>query len=290
MIRRKSVATKESLESYKDLVQTATEDLEAHLQNIDDKFEAVLKQSATGPDSNTAELRLIKEERLSTQKCLQICARLSEHIDEIQLASQGGDGPPEQREADSVPRNLTFEGLQDCKNSLAATTVKLEKHMKDIMDRLVTKSNTSIISDEDLVDLVRLRDEWDTTRQCRDICSQADTRLKENVSIIDNYATGDAVQFLVSTTNKTINGRNRGDGWRTRQFGGHMSDASLQKISGDYAHSGFRVQNKVEKRSSSRGSASSDDEEDAGTGADFGERYGPGVKLSVVNITDKSKS
>jgi hypothetical protein len=237
-------------------------------------------------------VRLIREERLSTQKCLQICSRLSEHITEIQSASQGSDGSPGYKEADSVSQNLTFEGLQECKNSLAATTVKLEKHMKEVIDRLVAKSNTATYSEDDLLDLTRLRDEWDTTRQCRDICSQADVRLKENVTVVDNYATGDAVQFLVSTTNKTINGRNRGHGWRTRQFGGHMNDASLQKISGDYAHSAYRVQNNGEERLSSRGSLSSDPDDEEDTRADpaFGERHGPGVKLSFANITDKAKS
>jgi hypothetical protein len=215
MVSRKSSVTKESLDSYKDLVQTATEDLEAHLQSIDEKLEAIVGQTATGSSSDATEVRLIEEERLSTQKCLQICARLSEHITEIQLASKSNDSSPESMETDSVPQRLTFEGLQECKNSLAATTVKLETYMKDIIDRLVAKSNTTTTSVENLADLARLRDEWDTTRQCRDICSQADTHLKENVTVVHNYSsTGDTVQFMVSTTNKTINGRNQGHGWK----------------------------------------------------------------------------
>ena len=171
--------------------------------------------------------------------------------------------------------------------------------MKDIIDRLVAKSNTATTSKEDLVDLTRLRDEWDTARECRDICSRANTNLKENVSAIDNDASGDAVQFLVSTTNKTISGRNRGHGWRIRQFGGHMSDTSLQKISGDYAHGAVQVQNAPNESPILRGNATSvsddeeeeeEEEEDAGAGAEFGERHGPGVKLLSVNITGKPKS
>jgi hypothetical protein len=171
IVRRKSVLTERSLESYKDLIETATEDLEGHLQSINEKLEAILGSTATGSGSDTAEVRLIKEERLSTQKCLQICARLSEHITEIQLQSNGSDSSSEHMQPGSVPQRLTFEGLQECKDSLAATTVKLETHMKEIIDRLVAKSNTATTSEEDLVDLTRLRDEWDTTRQCRDICS-----------------------------------------------------------------------------------------------------------------------
>jgi hypothetical protein len=40
--------------------------------------------------------------------------------------------------------------------------------------------------------------------QCMDICSMADSRFKENISIIENYATADAVQFMVLTHSKTI--------------------------------------------------------------------------------------
>jgi len=170
--------------------------------------------------------------------------------------------------------------------------VKLETYMKDIIDRLVAKSNAATTSEEDLVDLARLRDEWDTTRQCRDICSRADNHLKENVSVIHNEAAGDAVQFMVSTNNKTINGRNQGKGWKTRQYGGHMSDASLQKISGDYANTVYRIQATRNESPSLPGNATPapDDEEHTMVGAEFGERYGPGVKLSSVNITGKPKS
>merc|ERR1712025_776821 len=48
---------------------------------------------------------------------------------------------------------------------------------------------------------------------------------------IENYSTGDAVQFMVSTNGKNICGKNRGLGWRTRQVGGYMSDAALQQLS-----------------------------------------------------------
>jgi hypothetical protein len=73
-----------------------------------------------------------------------------------------------------------------------------------------------------------------------EIYSSASLHLKENVSTIDNYGTGDAVQFMVSTDGRTIHGRNRGLGWRTRQLGGHVIDASLQKISGDFTAMSFQ--------------------------------------------------
>jgi hypothetical protein len=52
----------------------------------------------------------------------------------------------------------------------------------------------------------------------------------KNMSTIENYAEGDAIQFMVSTNGKTICGKNCGSGWRTRQIGGYMSDVSLQQL------------------------------------------------------------
>lgn len=173
----------------------------------------------TPPGANSAELHSLREERLSTEKCLQICAQLSSQIDQIQLMSDEAGSSPESSETKESPEYVTNEGLQECKNSLAATSTKLENHMRDVMDRLLAKSKTTISSDEDAQDLSRLRDEWETARQCLDICSRADSHLKENVSVIKNHGTGDALQFMVSANGQVLHGKNRGLGWRSRQMG-----------------------------------------------------------------------
>lgn len=278
---RKSLVAAESLESYKDLIKTATGDLEAHLESIDEKLEIVFEQTATESSSDPTELQLIKEERLSTQRCLQICAQLSDHIDQIQLISKPGGSSPGQIDPDAIPERITNEGLQECKNSLSLTASKLERHMKDIMDRLVTKSKTAMASEEEVADLARLQEEWETARQCMDICSKADIHLKENISTIDNYATGDAIQFMVSTNEKIIHGRNRGLGWRTRQVGGHLSDVSLQQLSRDMSTINF--QNIGNNGSSLRGNTASvpDDAVENRSTSKFRERYGRGFKLTT---------
>jgi hypothetical protein len=227
--------------------------------------------------SDTAELRLIKEERTSAQKCLQICAQLSDHIDQIQLTPELPD---------TLPRRLTTEGLQECKNSLNLTTTKLESYMKDRIDRLVTKSRTAMTSEEDFADLVRLQEEWETTRQSREIFAKAEMHLKENITTIDNYATGDAIQFMVSTDGNIVHGKNRGLGWRTRQVGGHLSDLSVQQISRDM--SGVRFQQNENDAPSSRGNTISvpDDGIENKPGSEFKERYGPGFKLTPRTTAD----
>lgn len=274
---RKSSVTAEGLEIYRDLLKTATDDLEAHLQSIDEKLETIFSRTVTESDSDAAELRLIKEERMSAQKCLQICAQLSDHIDQIQLTPELPD---------TVPERLTTEGLQECKNSLNLTTAKLESYMKDRIDRLVTKSKTAMTSKEDLADLVRLQEEWETTRQSREICSKAEMHLKENISTIDNYATGDAIQFMVSTNGNIIHGKNRGVGWRTRQVGGHLSDLSVQQLSRDM--SSIPCQHNGNEGTSSRDNTISipDDWVENKPGSEFKERYGPGFKLTPRTTAD----
>jgi hypothetical protein len=262
-------------------LKTATDDLEAHLQSINEKLETIFSRTMTESASDAAELRLIKEERMSAQKCLQICAQLSDHIDQIQLG-------PEQSHI--LPQRLTVEGLQECKNNLNLTTAKLETYMKARIDRLVTKSKTTITSEEDIADLIRLQEEWETTRQSREICSKAEIHLKENISTIDNYATGDAVQFMVSTDGSIINGKNRGLGWRTRQVGGHLSDLSVQQLSRDMSISRFRHNGNEDL--ASRGDTTSDPDDEVGNidGSEFKGRYGPGFKLTPSATADTHMS
>ncbi|OBT40151.1 hypothetical protein VE00_09803 [Pseudogymnoascus sp. WSF 3629] len=287
---RKSSVTAEGLEIYRNLIKNATDDLEAHLQSIDEKLEAILEHTMTESGLDVTELRLIKEERMSTQKCLQICAQLSDHINQIQLTPKRSGSSPGPMDPDALPESLINEGLQECRNSLILTAAKLETYMKDLIDRLVTKSETAMTSEEEHADLVRLREEWETTRQCVDICSKADIHLKENISTIDNYATGDAIQFMVSTDGKTIHGRNRGLGWRTRQVGGHLSDVTLQQLSRDMSSISF--QNTGNEDPSMRDSTLStpDDGVENKPGSEFGERHGRGFKLTSRTTADIAMS
>ena len=284
LISRTSSVTAESLESYKDLIKTVTADLEAHLESIDEKLDSIFEQTVTDFDSDAAERQLIKQEQLSTRRCLEICAQLSDHISQIQLPPKRPGSTSGTIDPDTFPERVTNVGLQECKNSLVLTMARLEGHMKDLMDRLVTKSKTAMTSEEDVADLARLRDEWATARQCMDICSKADNHLMENISKFDNYATGDAIQFMVSTEGKTMHGQNRGLGWRSRQVGGHLSDVSVQQISRDMTSINIR-------NSGSEGSPSRVDTTSVpNVGAedrpipDFRERYGQGFKLTSVSI------
>ena len=158
------------------------------------------------------------------------------------------------------------------------------------MDRLVTKSKTAMTSSEDAAELVRLRDHWESTRQCLDICTRADQHVKENISDIDNYATGDAVQFMVSTNDKVIHGRNRGLGWRTRQVGGHIDSVSLRQISQDIMTINIKEAPKTAPASQTDSSSVPPENLENVPNSAFQARHGQGFKLAPKSGPDSTPS
>ena len=266
-------------------MQTATEDLEAHLESIDEKLEALIRNSVQSSGSDPSELQLIEEERQSTQNCLQICAQLSEHINLIQVKSARRNSSHGSTDIETSSETFMNEGLQECKNSLAHTAAKLGEHMKTLIDRVVAKSLSRITSEEEAADLMKLKDQWETTRQCMDICYKADKHINENISTIVNYATGDdAIQLMVSTGERVIHGTNRGLGWRPSQFGGHASDVTVQQVSRDFSN--VRIPSARNDDPSSRGNMTSvhNDAAEAVPSPGFNKRYGQGFKLMSNSV------
>ena len=275
--RRQSTVAIETVGSYKELIKLATDDLEARLESIDERLEVLMEQATNATEADD-ELQHTRDERLSTQKCLDVCSQLAAHLERAQVGQESGDAGF--KDPKDWPTKVMNNGIEECKLSLAATAQKLETHLKELVDRMVDKSRTSLTSEEDIKDLARLRDEWATTLQCRAICSEADGHLKENISIVDNYATGDAVQFMVSTNNKTIHGSNRGLGWRTRQVGGHLSDDSVRQLSRDMAQLNSWTYRKDSPPPLASTSHETPDAHHDKAGPQYIERYGPGLSLA----------
>ncbi|KAK6811345.1 hypothetical protein RU639_012791 [Aspergillus parasiticus] len=150
----------EAIESYKDIIETAKADLESYLETIDDKLQRIVGQTVTAEDLDTLELRQIKEEYMSTEKCLQICAQFFDHMDQTQLSTKSSNSSAGLSGSDTYPERVIDKRLQDCKTKLADTITKLEKHMQDL------KSKAAMTSEQDIMDLKRLQDEWQTAHQC----------------------------------------------------------------------------------------------------------------------------
>ena len=274
-LRRQSTATAEGIEAYDDLLNTARAGLEDHLEWIDEKFGGILGPSATESGVDADKVKTIREERLSTEKCLQICAQLSDQIDQIQRTAKLNTRR-DSTDSGSLSGMMVDGGLEECKESLARTALRLEGCEKQVFARLLDKFKTASPSEEDRVDLERLREEWQATRQGMEICSKAHDCLKDSVSTIDNYATGDGIQFLVSTGEKTVHGRNRGLGWRIRQIGGHMKDETLREIARTLSSITIPQQHPPPDDPASSPERRPGDELDT----NFSEQYGKGFRLT----------
>jgi hypothetical protein len=102
----------------------------------------------------------------------------------------------------------------------------------------------------------------------------------ENTSSVHNYATGHAIQFFVSTDNRTINGANIGLGPTSRQVAGYLSDEAVQQISGDLTK--ITLPNTGSESNSSQDKAPpiADDGKEHKIISEFRNRYGEGFKLT----------
>ncbi|GMG13314.1 unnamed protein product [Aspergillus oryzae] len=228
----KSSITAEAIESYKDIIETAKADLESHLETIDDKLQRIVGQTVTAEDSDTLELRRIKENHISTEKCLQICTQFFDHIDQIQLSTKSSNSSAGLSGSDTYPERVIDKSLQDCKTKLADTITELEKHMQDLTDRLLVKSKVAMTSEQDIMDLKRLQDEWQTGHQCMEICSKA-SQVSDNsrTGIFENCTSADiSTPVVVSTLERLILANKDFTKPSLRALLGQMSDESLQVL------------------------------------------------------------
>ena len=285
---RKSAITAESIQSYNELLNTAKAGLEDHLERMDEKLELIIGQNMDGSELDASEVRRIKEERLSTEKCLQICAQLSEHISQVQITAQRSATTAAAGDSSSIPERITNEGLQECKESLARMAEQLASHEKQLFDRLMSKLDTAGTSQENATDIANLREEWQSTRKSMDILSTASNHMEKNISIIENHATGDAVQIMVSANGKTLHGTNRGLGWRTRQFGGYLDNETVRQISRDMVSISTRDSDDPEPHPPGDSPTVSDGRGRDGRHSQFMERYGEGFKLTSKSTSNIS--
>lgn len=284
--RRKSSLTAESLADYKNLIETAHEDLQAHLKNVDEKLNDVITQRVSESAPQDPDLRAIKEERLSAIRCLEICAQLSQHVDQMQLISDHDEDEMDDLGQDTISQRITREGLDACKDSLSHTAARLEGYMKDITNRIIQKSKAGLVSDDDIADLERLRDEWNATRESVKLCAVAGNHLRNNVSSIENHGVGDSVQFMVSTNGQVIHGKNRGMGWKNRQVGGHMSDNVVLQLSQDMVKEDPQVRNPDGLTFRAGMPSESEPLLDVRQDAPFGGRHGKGFKLETQPLSN----
>ncbi|TLS20688.1 uncharacterized protein PpBr36_11030 [Pyricularia pennisetigena] len=272
---RASVNSTQAIHACRDLIATTTVNLEAHLDQIQQKLKDLAERNTTGLTSHAAIRQRMEQEQSSTEKGIAFCASLSQEIEKIQLDFfRGRRSSPNIQGSGSTSEMLVSEGLDGCMNHMRVTLEQLEKHRKGIIDGMGTDSTTATSDQETSLD--NLQTQARTLKQCLNFCSNVDAALELRVSNIENVAKGDdTIQFMVSTDGKPINGKNQGDGMRLKQAGGHFSEKSLQQLSGDFKaislhQTGLQnIASLHENRVATAAQKSS-----------FDNRHGPGFKLA----------
>jgi hypothetical protein len=242
---------------------------------MDEKLQIIFERTVAETDDDATELRRIKEEYHSTERGLEICAQLSDQINQIQITAKRNGHPPES------------ENLQECKHNISQASLKLEAHMRDAIRRMVAKSTMAMTSKEEIADLARIWDELETTFQRKEMFSEAEIRLNENINVIENHGTGDARQIMVSTDDTIIHGKNHGTGWRSLQVGGHMSEAALQDVVRSLSSLSDRRPDDDRRPPEGKTPATTGDVVNGNT-AKFRDHYGPGVRLSPTSTLNKA--
>ncbi|KAG4279579.1 hypothetical protein FPRO04_13583 [Fusarium proliferatum] len=109
---RTSTITVEAIQSCRGLIETTTIDLEAHLADVKQKLDALACRAIASPEPDEATIRYIENERISTEKGLQFCLQLSQHIDQIQLQFAAEEGhTPSLLGSHPTSNMLVSEGL-----------------------------------------------------------------------------------------------------------------------------------------------------------------------------------
>ncbi|KAI1840256.1 hypothetical protein JX266_013537 [Neoarthrinium moseri] len=278
---RASSTTTEAINACRDLIGTTTIDLEAHLEEIRQKLEALCQRADASPGPDEAVRKRMEDEQQSTEKGLEFCAALSQAIEKIQIDFFGGTrGFSDIQKTDSTSGMLLGEGLGGCMHHMRFTLDQLEKHRKRITESL-SAGSAATVSKEDQSSLKKLQAEEKTVRHCLDFCLGIDEVLESQISNIENHAEGDdTIHFMVSTDGKPIHGKNRGVGLRLKQAGGHFGEESLQQFSQGFKTISIHQTGTQEAAPKSSVPVTKDHNSSPTPGSPFGSRHGPGFTLA----------
>lgn len=246
-------------------------DLEDHLQDVNSKLQALVLSAAT-PNQNDAERDEMQNERDSIQQCLDICAKVSSHIDEVRSGTFQDTTTGASEHHNNVitvstaasARLATADVLGHCKDRLATTSSQLNRHLTDVCGRLDALNHRQPTS-QDSTERRKLQEEIESIKQSIAICATASEKASsDRINIYESVSMAeDGHQLVVSTVGDLINARNISAGARSAQWLGQMSDLSLQQISRDRSH--IAVKQSMEQQ--------------AEDGPQFEGRYGRGRNL-----------
>ena len=265
------------------MIANTASDLKEHLQELDEKLQAI-SQGAQAFDVDDLEQQRIKEERESAQSCLDICIQVSAHIEDVQqnafvniagTSTNNQDSAAESRKF-TLAEAVTNNTLNQCKMGLFQTTSQLREQLHRINDQMRSSSQRHAVSDEQAIEQERIREELRSVEQSLKICSEAaEKALPDRIHVFEDVSMADdGDQIIVATFGDLISAKRVTAGSRSRQFLGQMSDTSLQQLS----------------QSIGRGPLEVDVDQSTRTNSPFEGRYGTGRPLNIGRLATEKTS
>lgn len=220
------------------MIRNTKKDLEDHLEEINSKLQSFSPPSCIGP---TMDVERFQNERDTTEQCLKICTEVLHHINELRLQPiPTGESLIRDISLGLSARELTHAHimtlltLRECSDKLSDTLYRLRAHGEDTKSRLLAgqaiQEPGGILGPRS--EARKFASEFDSTRQCLAICSDASERASSGkVHVLDDITVGkDGKQMLIATLGELFNARRVKIGEGAVQIVASSSDASLQEL------------------------------------------------------------
>ncbi|KAF4451670.1 hypothetical protein F53441_5349 [Fusarium austroafricanum] len=238
---RSSKVTLEVLNDYKNLICDTKLDLEKHLEDINSKLQDIVSKGATtDATEGQTQLRKFKNEKESTEKCLDYLKHLLKEINGMSFQPVPTETTSNTAAISISAQNmtladsLTISALKTCSYNLSDTIDRLESHRDSTEENLQLRSSVQGSNHESDPGANRqtLENELESTRQCLSVCDRASEWASSGrVHVVEDISVGNnGKQICVSTLGDLFNikGARAGDG--SFQFFGSVSEGSLNEM------------------------------------------------------------
>ncbi|ETN36178.1 uncharacterized protein HMPREF1541_08455, partial [Cyphellophora europaea CBS 101466] len=150
------------------------------LEIIDGRIEAI-ERTTVEATSDSIDLQAVKNWQTGILRCIQICDQSFEHVHQVDSGSRGRVNPSGDFDTASHLDTIVNQSLQDSRNRLNLRITKVERHLKDIADRMAETSRSMQTADDVSLHRTELQEELGNTSRCIDICLQAQREIDDRV-------------------------------------------------------------------------------------------------------------
>ncbi|KAM0185935.1 hypothetical protein ACHAPI_011973 [Fusarium lateritium] len=146
--------TSEALEEYKDMIRDTTNDLQEHMNRLDERLRTLAGSEAESSGQNEPGWMAMLEEKQSTQEGLKICLQLSAQIEQLESASKEHPKFLRQPSAHKFIRN----GFGVAKGSIQSLVSRLQAHKHDIDNRMEAIRSAVSLSEQEVTQFAQLQE------------------------------------------------------------------------------------------------------------------------------------